>query len=202
MKILSLLVALALVPSLVFAADWTTAYEKLKDSVVYVETSQGSCTAFVINEEKNLVLTAAHCYDEIGKVYVDQRPASKVVYRDTKKDLMVLEVPDLNKPAVALAKNDPKVGDEIASYGYGYGLEQPFFKTHHTMGANIHINSDGYGGPYVGVDTAFNPGMSGGPVVNPLGELVAVVQFGNPSVGFGVGAETIRDKVGRYFAYK
>jgi hypothetical protein len=36
-------------------------------------------------------------------------------------------------------------------------------------------------------------------VVNEAGEVVMMVQRGTQSVGIGVGAETIRSKVGRYF---
>ena len=45
----------------------------------------------------------------------------------------------------------------------------------------------------------FVPGQSGGPVVNEKGEVVMIVQMGTNIVGLGVGTETIRDKVGRFF---
>ena len=201
MKTIVLLTVL-LVPSVASAADWSLVFNKIKDSVVYVESNEGSCTAFVIDEEKDLVLTAAHCYADVKELYVDKKPVGKIVHKDTKKDLMVLHVPDIDRPSIALAKDDPKIGDEVASYGYGYGLEQPFFKAHHVMGSDIHINEQGIGGPLVGVDTSYDPGMSGGPLVNTSGELVGIVQMGNDSIGFGVGTDTLRDKVGRYFSTK
>jgi S1-C subfamily serine protease len=61
-----------------------------------------------------------------------------------------------------------------------------------------YIPEGGIGGPLMATDISFVPGMSGGPVVNEKGEVVMMVQMGTSMVGFGVGAETIRDKVGRY----
>lgn len=184
------------------SAQWKVAVEKLKDSVVFVESSTGTCTAFVIDEPKNLVLTAAHCYDELPRMLVNGKPVTKVISRETKKDLLVLQVEGLDRPALALAKDDPKTGDEIASNGFGYGLEDPLFKTHHVAFDKIYINQENIGGPLIVVDTSYVGGMSGGPLVNHMGEVVGIVQLGTPLVGFGVGAETIRDKVGRYFQFK
>ena len=201
MKLLVTFVLLIMLPSIA-AADWKVAAEKLRASIVYMETSQGSCTGFVIDEEKDLVLTAAHCYDELKNIFIDNKPVAKVVARDTKKDLLVLHVPDLDRPALALAKDGPKVGDEVGSYGFGYGLEEPLFKAHHVAAANLDIDVENIGGPLIAVDTEYVGGMSGGPLVNKEGEVVGVVQRGTSAVGFGVDAETIRDKVGRYFSLK
>ncbi len=48
-------------------------------------------------------------------------------------------------------------------------------------------------------DAAFVSGQSGGPCVNAAGEVVMMVQRGSSTVGLGVGAETIKNKAGRYF---
>jgi S1-C subfamily serine protease len=44
------------------------------------------------------------------------------------------------------------------------------------------------------------PGMSGGPVVDASGQVVMIVQLASDRVGLGIGAESIRAKVGRFFA--
>ena len=189
---------------LLLSADWTPIAGKLSKSVVYIETSQGSCTGFVINadaknkdkEDVDYVLTAAHCNG--AEMYADQT-AAKVLWLDTKKDLMVLEVSDLNRPALKLAKDNPKIGDEIASLGYGWGLERPMFRTAHVSDDNTYIPEDGIGGPFMVIDAQFVPGMSGGPVINANGEVVLIVQRGGNAVGIGVGAETIRSKTGKFW---
>ncbi len=185
------------------AADWTTTAGKLAKSVVYIETTQGSCTGFVINgeavnkdkEHVSWILTAAHC--DGPELYADQTSA-KVLWKDTKKDLLVLETSDLNRPALLIAKDNPKIGDDLASYGYGWGLERPMFRAAHVSDDKTYIPEDGIGGPLIVIDAQYVPGMSGGPVVNVAGEVVSIVQRGGQGVGIGVGAETLRDKVGRY----
>ena len=186
------------------AADWTPVADKLSKSVVYIETKTGSCTGFVIHsdakgkdkEDVDYILTAAHC--DGAELYVDQTVA-RVLSKDTKKDLMVLEVPNLDRPALKLAKDNPKIGDEVASLGYGWGLERPMFRTAHVSDDKTYIPEDGIGGPFIVIDAQFVSGQSGGPVVNAAGEVALMVQRGGGGVGIGVGAETMRSKAGRYF---
>jgi S1-C subfamily serine protease len=185
------------------AADWTPVADKLSKSVVYIESKGGSCTGFVVHsdakgkdkEDVDYVLTAAHCDGD--ELYVDQTVA-RTLWKDTKKDLMVLEVSDLGRPALRLAKANPKIGDEVASYGYGWGLERPMFRTGHVSDDNTYIPESGIGGPFMVIDAQFVSGQSGGPVVNAAGEVVLMVQRGGQGVGLGVGVEVMRSKAGRY----
>lgn len=186
-----------------FAEDWTALSARIAKSVVFVTNRNGSCTGFVIHsdvktkddEAKDYILTAAHCegYD----LYADQTPA-KIVFKDTKKDLMVLEVDDLERPALRLARENPKPGSDVMSFGYGYGLERAMLRVAHISDDDTYIPEDGIGGPLLVIDASFVSGQSGGPVINQAGEVVMIVQMGNAYVGFGVGAEVIRTKVGRY----
>lgn len=183
-------------PTVFASPDWRIAAEKIAKSAVFISSPEGSCTGFVIDNDRDYVLTAAHC--DAKELFVDQTPA-KVVHKDVKKDLLVVHIEDLDRPALKLAKDNPKTGDEVASFGYGYGLERPMFRVTHISDDKIFIPYEGIGGPLVAVDTTFVPGQSGGPVINSEGEVVMIVQLGTPIVGFGVGAETIHDKVGKYF---
>lgn len=184
-------------------AEWASIAERLAKSVVYIETKSGSCTGFVVNakatnkdkEDVDYILTAAHCDGE--ELYADQTLAH-VLWKDTKKDLMVLEVADLDRPALPLAKSNPKIGDEVASFGFGWGLERPMFRTGHVSDDDTYIPENGIGGPLIVIDAQFVPGQSGGPVVNAAGEVALMVQRGGGGVGIGVGAETMRGKMGRY----
>jgi len=186
------------------AMDWPAMVKALEKSVVTIERNDAgvSCTGFVINskvkkDEETLtyVLTAAHC--EAAKLWADQAEA-KVVAKNTEKDLLVLSVDHLDKPAMKLAQDNPKVGDETASFGYGMGLEKPLFRIAH-ISAETYIPYEGIGGPLFFVDGGYVGGQSGGPVINPAGEVVMMVQRSSAQTGIGVGAETIRSRVGRYF---
>jgi S1-C subfamily serine protease len=191
---------LSAVPS--FATDWSPLATKLTKSVVYIETNKGSCTGFVINAaagkdgDQDYILTAAHCDGD--KLYADGADA-KVVYKDVKKDLMVLVVNNLDRPALTLAKDNPKPGEELMSFGYGYGFERPMLRITHVADDDTHIDQEGIGGPFIVTDATFVGGQSGGPVINVNGEVAMIVQRGSNAVGFGVGAEVMKSKVGRYF---
>jgi S1-C subfamily serine protease len=185
-------------------ADWSSLVKELAKSVVAIERDDKgtSCTGFVINsrvkkddEDLDYVLTAAHC--EAAKLWADQAEA-KIVAKNTEKDLLVLSVENTDRPAMKLAQEDPKVGDAVASLGYGLGLEKPLFRIAH-VSAETYIPYEGIGGPIFFVDGAFVGGQSGGPTVNAAGEVVMIVQRSTPATGIGVGAETMRSKIGRYW---
>lgn len=180
-----------------FAADWTTILPTFKESVVEIAIGdQGACTGVVIDNSRDLVLTAAHCdvSSDAVRLIVDNLVA-KVRAKDVKNDLMVLQVDGIDRPALKLAEHNPKVGEEVASFGYGYALERPLFRVTHISAEDVAVERS----RYIVVDASFVSGQSGGPVVNQKGEIVMLVQMGNSFVGMGVGAETISDKMGRFF---
>lgn len=184
-----------LVATPVFANDWTSVVPVVKESSVEITSSGGSCTGVVIDMERAFVLTAAHCDGD--KLYADNLKA-EVKAKDDKSDLMVLYVKDIDRPALKLAARNPLVGEEVASFGWGYAMEQPLFRVAHISAKDVALER----AHYMAIDAAFVPGQSGGPVVNLNGEIVMVVQLGNDISGFGVGAEGVEDKMGRFFAKK
>ena len=194
------LLAFVLAVSPVLAADWVALAKPVRDSIVEIASAGGACTGFIIHstakrdkDNVDYVLTAAHC--EGADLVADLKPAI-VKAKDFKNDLMVLEIENTDRPALRLADSDPKVGEEVASYGYGYALDQPMFRVAHVSAQDANI---GLPVQYHAIDASFVPGQSGGPVVNEKGQVVMVVQRGSNVVGFGVGAEKIRDRVGRFF---
>lgn len=182
------------------ANEWNTVAATMRKSIAYLTGPEGSCTAWSINREKDYVMTAAHCDQAKDSLLVDNIPA-KVVAKDTKKDLMVLEVKGMDRPALRLASENPVIGDEVASYGFGAALERPMFRVTHVSDNDLYIPFEGIGGPFILTDTNFIGGQSGCPVVNLAGNVVMIVQRGSDAgFGLGVGAETIKDKMGRYFS--
>lgn len=178
-------------------SEWNPVAVKLAKSIAYLTGPDGSCTAWSIDQTRDYAMTAAHCDQK--DMLVDNIPA-KVVAKDSKKDLLVLEVKGMDKPALHLAKDNPKVGDEVASYGFGLALERPFFRVTHVSDDGLYIPFEGVGGPFILTDTNFIGGQSGAPVVDLSGSVVMIVQMGsNAGFGLGVGAEIMKDKMGRYF---
>lgn len=200
--LLSMILAFGVV-AIPSAADWASVVKQVERSVVFAQVGEsGGCTAFVINQEKHYLLTAAHCLPAKGDVlWADLVPTKLIVY-DAKKDLMVLEAAylDPTRPALKLAAKNPERGQDVMSIGYGYALERPFFRQAHVQDDKFMLPEGGVGGPYISTDSPFVGGQSGGPVVNIAGEIVAIVQRGDGgTTGLGVGVEIIRERVGRFF---
>jgi S1-C subfamily serine protease len=204
--IASVVLTLALSP-MSLLAQWQSPAATAEKAIVTIGKDDTHCTGFIINDravskdddkrEIDYVLTANHC--DAPDLLADNMPA-KVVYKDAKKDLLVLEVEDTGRPALRLAKKDPVIGDEVASYGYGFTLERPMFRVTHIADDKTYIPEGGIGGPFIVTDAVFVGGQSGGPVINQAGEVVMIVQRGGGGIGLGVGAEVIRSKAGKYFA--
>lgn len=194
------LFSLSFLPTL-HAADWSGTVKQVEKSIVFLQVgSDGGCTAFVINQEKHYLLTAGHCYGDDHTDWADGVPTD-VIYLDNKRDLMVLQAKNIDptKAALHLAAKNPAIGEEVMSAGYGYALERPFFRQAHIQDNAMKL-PDVDGGPFISTDTAFVPGQSGGPVVNNAGEVVMIVQRGDGgTTGLGIGVETIRQYVGRFF---
>jgi S1-C subfamily serine protease len=180
----------------VFAADWTAIATKVRPSTVNIESADGRCTGFIIDDGRDFVLTAAHC--DGHELYVDLAPA-KVRAKDVKNDLMVLHVEGIDGPDMKLAAADPKIGEQVASYGFGVGWERPMFRTGY-VSDNATTIPGIEGGPWIVVDNDFIPGQSGGFIINAKGEVVSIVQRGGSGLGLGVSVEVIKAKIGKYFA--
>jgi S1-C subfamily serine protease len=178
------------------AGPWTLVSRTLEESIVFLVGATVRCTGFVIDATRGYILTAAHCDGD--KITADGMTTYKL-YKDERKDLMVLRSPAAaDRPALKLADKNPERGDEIAAMGYGYALEQPMFRV--SVVSHPALEIEELSGPFVAINIPFVGGQSGGPVVNLAGEVVMIVQRSAPEFGIGIGAEAIRDKVGRYFA--
>lgn len=177
------------------AADWSAVATQVRPSTVSIESEVGRCTGFVIDNERDFVLTAAHCDGK--ELYVDLAPA-KIRAKDVKNDLMVLFVEGIDGPSMKLAAKTPKIGEQVASYGFGAGWERPMFRTGYVSDNEMSIPGI-EGGPWIVLDNDLVGGQSGGFIVNNRGEVVSIVQRGGQGVGLGVTTEVIRAKVGKYF---
>lgn len=174
--------------------SWITVAAKLKASTVKLV----SCSGYVIDKERKYVLTAAHCQGE-SETLVDGSPAI-VVNKDPSYDLLVLRVAELDddKVALVLSKDNAKVGELVASMGYGASLEEPMFRSNVVSIDEVNIES--LTGKWAVFERPFVGGQSGGPVVNSKGEVVSIVQMSNATTGIGRPVKILKDKVGRYFS--
>lgn len=194
--IMSLILLAAFCAPLLGASPWTAVADKLQNSIVFIQgEGMGGCTGFVIDSIKKHVLTAAHC-DAEKNLTADSMFTVRL-FKDERKDLMVLRVTDLDKPSLKLAQNDPERGEEVASMGYGFAQENPLFRISHI--SNVRMELDGLSGPFLVIDSDYIGGQSGGPLVNINGEVVGIVQRGASGFGAGVDSKMLKDRAGRYF---
>jgi S1-C subfamily serine protease len=187
-------------PTFAQQPDWVAISDAVTPSVLPLESKTGHCSAWVINPAERYVLSDDHCHDE--EMFVDGSPA-KVVHRDRKRDLMVLQVDRMDgHPGLKLAAKNPKRGLPAAATGWGYGYNECMFRPGWISNEKVIVPDERFalGGPYASVGAAFVGGMSGAPVVNAAGEVVMIVQFGSDRVGFGVPVEEIQQRVGKYFS--
>jgi S1-C subfamily serine protease len=180
-----------------FSADpWHLIVKRLLEKSV-VQLS-ANCSGFVVNEPEDYVMTARHCGpdDPSDPLVVDNIPG-KIIYTDVHKDLVVVHVPGLDKPALKFATIPAQYGQELASFGYGGGYETPMLRRAYVAQPKALVPDAGPG-EWVMVDAGFVGGQSGAPAVNPEGEVVMIVQMSSALMGIGRSADVIRDRAGKY----
>ena len=125
------------------------------------------------------ILTNNHVIAGAGRLLVDtssgvQLPASLVVASPT-QDLALLSVADLGGSPLPLAPASPTLGLPVIAVGYPAGGAE-VATTGHILGtAQVHVQSEG--GTFLGyvISAPVQPGNSGGPLLDPAGQVVGVV---------------------------
>jgi serine protease Do len=157
---------------------------------------RGLGSGFII-DQKGLVLTNNHVVENADKITVklsDQREfEAKVVGRDAKTDLAVIQITDGkgNFPAAPLGDSSRlRVGEWVVAMGSPFGLDN-------TLTAGIvsakgrQIGAGAYDN-FIQTDASINPGNSGGPLINLNGEVVGINTAifsrtgGNLGIGFAI----------------
>lgn len=166
----------------------TEIIKKIKLAVVYIETSSGSGSGVVI-EENGFILTNAHVVQDVDSVKVKLGDArsfvGSVVGRDENIDLALLKISAGELPTVEFGNSDEnflRQGDEVFALGYPFGLEGDVSFKEGTISRR-----QTFGGvTYLETSAETYPGNSGGPLVNRFGEVIGI-----NTLGVGIGVEGI-----------
>jgi S1-C subfamily serine protease len=158
-------------------------YQKLKGSVVRVETDRGVGTGFLFHSQSHIA-TAFHVIedaDQIQVVLVDGTVIqAQVAAHDKKLDvaLLHLELP-IADALVLEPATDLEIGDRVAAIGHPLSLYTHM--DHRLSGLLDWTLTSGIIGAlsssYVQTDAAVNPGNSGGPLLSEDGKVVGIVSF-------------------------
>jgi Trypsin-like peptidase domain len=139
-------------------------------------------------------------------------PASAEVGAPSGRDLALLKVPDGNYPVLALADSTIQIGDSIRILGYPAVVlshellnESASLDASVTTGAVSGLKRDKANHPFIQTDASAAWGNSGGPAINPKGEVVGVLTFVSVAPGaegsivqgfnFAIPAQTVKEFV-------
>lgn len=141
------------------------------------EQPEGSGTAFVVNPAGYLV-TCAHVVEHAGQIVVhlgERKFSAVVVATDTQRDLALLKVDAEELPTLRLADSD-KVQLAQEARAIGFPLSTILGDSVKVTRGSVagFIKDRDFGHRVFQIDASLNPGNSGGPLVNAMGEVVGV----------------------------
>lgn len=170
------------------ATDWSRVAKMMYAATAPIACSlhqQNTCTAFSINRDQGLYLTAKHCidpYDEAGEdVPQLDGKALQVVFSSDDLDLAIVRS-DVKRPALQYRTDRLEIGNEVASLGYGAGFATPMLRT---AVVSLFLRDD-KGAEWILLDNALISGMSGGPIVDRSGRVIGVNDKSNQYSGMSL----------------
>lgn len=180
--------------------------EKATDSIVRIETEDGSGSGFWIDDD--LVLTNNHVVlfdDNITVIAGGNTFPADVVQTDTIKDLAILRIRrvqeyndgrELTKyKSLKWRKRWPSLAEDVYVLGFPEGTKDKTV----SRGIVSSLTSDKYDDTkYIQTDAAINPGNSGGPLVDICGRVLGISSstlLDAENIGFAIDGSRIKDQL-------
>ena len=180
--------------------------ESIASGLVYIETSTGSGSGFIIDTD-GLVVTNAHVVERFESVDVALADGSQyrgsVLGLDEIADLALVRLQSSDQFEVMRLGNsdDTQVGDDVIALGFPllYELGSSPTVTRGIISSKRVAN----GVEELQTDAAINPGNSGGPFVDRHGRVIGVnyaelaLSDGNPvdNIGFSVAINELKSRM-------
>lgn len=162
--------------------------DRSQAAVVRVNTDKGQGSGFII--EAGVVVTADHVVRQASSIEVElldgRTFGASLLGRHLAGDIAVLSIPNEEMPTLPLGDSaDLSRGAFVIKLGYPAGLTgEPTATTGIVSRLEI---QERHGVELIQTDAALNPGDSGGPLMNSLGEVIGV----NSSKLVGIDVEGI-----------
>jgi serine protease Do len=167
--------------------------------------AQSLGSGFVIDAKRGLIVTNNHVVDQADEIKVifhdDTKLDAKIVGRDSKTDLALLEVKTDRplKQVIFGDSNKARVGDWVLAVGNPFGLGGSV--TAGIISARQrNINAGSYD-DFIQTDAPINRGNSGGPLFNLRGEVIGVNTAifsptgGSVGIGFAIPSDMAQDVI-------
>ena len=157
----------------------------------------------VIATSDGFILTNNHVIEGAEDIFVklsnNKEYKGRVVGKDKRTDLAVIQIDEKNLPTIKWGDSDKlRVGEVVLAIGNPYGLNQTI-----TMGIVSALGRSGIGitdyEDFIQTDAAINPGNSGGALVNARGELMGIntaifsTTGGYQGIGFAIPANMAKN---------
>lgn len=172
----------------------TKIIQKVKPSVVYIETNDGSGSGMIISAD-GYILTNAHVVEGFNNVeitlYNKKVFQGVVVGRDENIDLAIIKInPQAKLTPVEFGDSDKiQQGDAVFTLGFPFGIKGDVSFKDGTLSRKIEDGTLNY----LEISAEIHPGNSGGPLVDSYGKVVGIntAVLGQNIQGVTVG-ETIK----------
>ncbi len=147
--------------------------------VVQIATPYGTGTGFCL-KDRDLIVTNEHVVRGNREVLIDGEPFPKqlvrVVYTDPSYDIALLDLPETEVPHVELGRaEEVRQGQPVLAVGHPLGLE--YSVTQGIVSNTMYRRKEADNIHYFQHDAALNPGNSGGPLINPSGQVIGLNTF-------------------------
>jgi S1-C subfamily serine protease len=184
------------------ALSYDQLFEKVKTSVVGIQSTTGLGSGFFVHEN-GLIVSNRHVvgYErELNIHLADGKQVNGRVMRSfpevdlafIRTNLAPTLVPRLAPPGVS------RVGQAVLVIGHPMGLANTL-----TRGIISAVNREVVGNTYLQTDAAINPGNSGGPIFNDLGEVIGVATMGlsqSQGLNFAIPVEQLQRRIEQFAA--
>lgn len=185
--------------------DFIAVVEKVKPSVVAIQTDTGAGSGWIIRGD-GIIVTNNHVVAGAQNIVVnldDGRAFTAQEMRtDPLTDLAVVTIDAEDLPAAEIGNCEIlRVGEPVAAIGNALGLGIRMTGGWISrLGVSIPVSAGQTLDNLIETDAAINPGNSGGPLVNMAGEVIGITsvkvsQVGVEGLGYAISMTTAKDVI-------